>query len=223
MLVAEQLALDASGAKMQVFATDIDERAISHGRNGVYPEAIITDVPHTRLRQYFSKEKNQHYRVRKEIREKVLFAKHSLMADPSFSQIDLIVCRNLLIYLDREVQRDVLQMFHFALHPGGYLFLGSSESADGCLELFVPVDKRNRIFRVRADSTSVRRAPTMPQGGYSRPNILPAITEPRCRRKSRLLKFTGAPWKKPRRRVSSSMYTPISCSSAKVPGASYVT
>ena len=170
MLVAEQLALDASGAKMQVFATDIDERAITHGRNGVYPEAIITDVPPPRLRQYFAKEKNQHYRVRKEIREKVLFAKHSLLADPPFSQIDLIVCRNLLIYLDREVQRDILQMFHFALRPGGYLFLGSSESADGCLDLFVPVDKRNRIFRVRAGSSGIRRAPTMPRGGYLRPS-----------------------------------------------------
>ncbi|MCP1488333.1 two-component system CheB/CheR fusion protein [Pseudomonas fluorescens] len=168
MLVAEQLALDASGAKMQVFATDIDERAITHGRNGVYPEAIITDVPPPRLRQYFAKEKNQHYRVRKEIREKVLFAKHSLLADPPFSQIDLIVCRNLLIYLDREVQRDILQMFHFALRPGGYLFLGSSESADGCLDLFVPVDKRNRIFRVRAGSSGIRRAPTIPRGGYLR-------------------------------------------------------
>ena len=170
MLVAEQLALDASGAKMQVFATDSDERAITHGRNGVYPEAIITDVPPQRLRQYFAKEKNQHYRVRKEIREKVLFAKHSLLADPPFSQIDLIVCRNLLIYLDREVQRDILQMFHFALRPGGYLFLGSSESADGCLDLFVPVDKRNRIFRVRAGSSAIRRAPTMPRGGYLRPS-----------------------------------------------------
>ena len=170
MLVAEQLALDASGAKMQVFATDIDERAITHGRNGVYPEAIITDVPPPRLRQYFAKEKNQHYRVRKEIREKVLFAKHSLLADPPFSQIDLIVCRNLLIYLDREVQRDILQMFHFALRPGGYLFLGSSESADGCLDLFVPVDKRNRIFRVRAGSSGIRRAPTIPRGGYLRPS-----------------------------------------------------
>jgi two-component system, chemotaxis family, CheB/CheR fusion protein len=170
MLLAEQLALGASGAKMQVFATDIDERAITHGRNGVYPEAIITDVPPPRLRQYFAKEKNQHYRVRKEIREKVLFAKHSLLADPPFSQIDLIVCRNLLIYLDREVQRDILQMFHFALRPGGYLFLGSSESADGCLDLFVPVDKRNRIFRVRAGSSAMRRAPTMPRGGYLRPS-----------------------------------------------------
>lgn len=177
MLVAEQLALDASGAKMQVFATDIDERAITHGRNGVYPEAIITDVPPPRLRQYFAKEKNQHYRVRKEIREKVLFAKHSLLTDPPFSQIDLIVCRNLLIYLDREVQRDILQMFHFALRPGGYLFLGSSESADGCLDLFVPVDKRNRIFRVRAGSSAMRRAPTMPRGGYLRLSTTTIATE----------------------------------------------
>ena len=177
MLMAEQLALDASDAKMQVFATDIDERAITHGRNGVYPEAIITDVPPTRLRQYFSKEKNQHYRVRKEIREKVLFAKHSLMADPPFSQIDLIVCRNLLIYLDREVQRDILQMFHFALRSGGYLFLGSSESVEGCLDLFVPVDKRNRIFRVRAGSTVLRRTPTMPRGGYLRSSSVPVVTE----------------------------------------------
>lgn len=177
MLVAEQLALDASSAKMQVFATDIDERAISHGRSGVYSEAIITDVPPSRLRQYFSKEKNQHYRVRKEIRERMLFAKHSLLADPPFSQIDLIVCRNLLIYLDREVQREILQLFHFALRPGGYLFLGSSESADGCQDLFVPVDKRNRIFRVRAGSSAVRRAPTMPRGGYVRANAPVAAAE----------------------------------------------
>ncbi|AZF15675.1 CheR family methyltransferase [Pseudomonas sp. R3-18-08] len=177
MLVAEQLAIDGSDAKMQVFATDIDERAINHGRNGVYPEAIITDVPPSRLRQHFAKEKNQHYRVRKEIREKVLFAKHSLLSDPPFSQIDLIVCRNLLIYLDREVQRDILQMFHFALRPGGYLFLGSSESADGCLDLFVPVDKRNRIFRVRAGSAAMRRAPTMPRGGYLRPSATTAAAQ----------------------------------------------
>ncbi|MCQ9136952.1 CheR family methyltransferase, partial [Streptomyces hilarionis] len=78
-----------------------------------------------------------------------LFAKHSLLADPPFSQIDLIVCRNLLIYLDRDIQREILQMFHFALRAGGYLFLGTSESADACPELFTTVDKKNRIFRAR--------------------------------------------------------------------------
>jgi two-component system, chemotaxis family, CheB/CheR fusion protein len=172
MLVSDQLVHDASPAKLQVFATDIDERAITAGRNGAYPEAIITDVPPTRLRQYFLKDGHS-YRVRKEIRERVLFAKHNLLSDPPFSQIDLIVCRNLLIYLDREVQREILQMFHFALRPGGYLFLGSSESADACHELFTPVDKRNRIFRSKYGTASSRRTPTMPRGGYVRTTASP--------------------------------------------------
>ncbi|CRL51095.1 CheR family methyltransferase [Pseudomonas sp. URMO17WK12:I11] len=167
ILLNDQLQLDASKATMQLFATDIDERAISVGRAGLYPQAIITDVPPTRLRHYFVKE-DDHYRIRKEIRERVLFAKHSLLSDPPFSQIDLIVCRNLLIYLDREVQREILQMFHFALRPGGFLFLGSSESADACHELFAPVDKRNRIFRAKTGTANSRRTPTMPRGGYVR-------------------------------------------------------
>lgn len=100
-----------------------------------------------------------------------MFAKHSLLSDPPFSQIDLIVCRNLLIYLDREVQREILQMFHFALRPGGFLFLGTSESADACHELFAPVDKRNRIFRAKTGTASSRRTPTMPRGGYVRTNM----------------------------------------------------
>jgi two-component system CheB/CheR fusion protein len=182
ILLTEQLALEANPAKLQVFATDIDDRAIAFGRNGVYPEAIITDVPPARMRQYFTRE-NQHYRVRKEIREKVLFAKHSLLLDPPFSQIDLIVCRNLLIYLDREVQRDIMQMFHFALRPGGYLFLGTSESADGCLDLFTPVDKRNRIFRAKSVSTNTRRPPAMPRGGYARTTAATSPVETVVKRK----------------------------------------
>lgn len=170
MLVNDQLQLESSKASLQIFATDIDERAISFGRAGLYPQAIVTDVPPTRLRHYFIKE-DDHYRIRKEIREKVLFAKHSLLSDPPFSQIDLIVCRNLLIYLDREVQREILQMFHFALRPGGFLFLGSSESAEACHELFTPVDKRNRIFRAKTGTANSRRTPTVPRGGYVRTNV----------------------------------------------------
>jgi len=170
MLLSEKLAQQDNPAKLQIFATDIDDRAIACGRNGVYPEAIATDVPPSYMRQYFIRE-NQHFRVRKEIREKVLFAKHSLLLDPPFSQIDLIVCRNLLIYLDRDVQRDIMQMFHFALRPGGYLFLGTSESADGCPDLFTPVDKRNRIFRAKSAPANARRAPAMPRGGYVRTAI----------------------------------------------------
>ncbi|MCJ8206838.1 CheR family methyltransferase [Pseudomonas sp. RGM2987] len=182
MLVADQMQHDASTAKLQVFATDIDERAIAVGRTGTYSQAIITDVPPTRLRQYFLKDGTS-YKVRKEIRERVLFAKHSLLSDPPFSQIDLIVCRNLLIYLDREVQRDILQMFHFALRPGGYLFLGSSESADACHDLFTPVDKRNRIFRAKYGTASSRRTPTMPRGGYMRSPSMQTIPQTLAPRK----------------------------------------
>ncbi|MFF7064973.1 CheR family methyltransferase [Pseudomonas sp. NPDC008258] len=148
MMATEQLAMAQRSAKVQVFATDLDERAINIGRLGLYPDAIATDVPTARLRQFFIKE-DQHYRVRKDIREKVLFARHNLLSDPPFSQLDLVVCRNLLIYLDREVQREILRLFHFALRKGGYLFLGSSESADVATDLFIAVDKRHRIFRAR--------------------------------------------------------------------------
>ncbi len=135
-------------ADVQVFATDIDDQALEIGRASVYPEAIITDVPPTRLQQYFTKEQNR-YRLRKELRERILFARHNILRDPPFSRLDLISCRNLLIYLDRDIQSEVLRMFHFALNPGGYLFLGSSETAEACSHLFTPVDKKNRIYRAR--------------------------------------------------------------------------
>ncbi|CAG8871550.1 Sensor histidine kinase RcsC [Pseudomonas fluorescens] len=166
ILAMEQQSLENSGSKIQLFATDVDERAIARGRAGQFSEAILTDVPPTRLRHHFVKE-GTHFRINKEIRDIVLFAKHNILADPPFSQIDLIVCRNLMIYLDREVQREILQMFHFALRTGGYLFLGSSESADVCPDLFVAVDKRNRIYRAKL-SSSERRSPSIPRAGYMR-------------------------------------------------------
>jgi two-component system CheB/CheR fusion protein len=168
ILMTEHMARERSTARLQVFATDIDERAIAFGRNGVYPEAILTDVPTARLRLNFTNENHQ-YRIRKDLREKILFAQHSLLLDPPFSQIDLIVCRNLLIYLDREVQREIVQMFHFALRPGGYLFLGNSESIDDCLDLFTVVDKRNRIFRAKNAVNPLRRTPRIPRSGFPKP------------------------------------------------------
>jgi len=187
MLACEQLAVEQRDSQVQVFATDLDERAISVARAGSYPEGIVTDVPPSRLRQFFVKE-DQRYRVRKDIREKVLFARHNLLSDPPFSQIGLIVCRNLLIYLDREIQEDILQMFHYALRPGGYLFLGSAESADLAGELFTVVDKRNRIYRARDVSAVGRRSGRqlpgleinrLPQatGGQDKPGRKPAYAE----------------------------------------------
>ncbi|HEX7370600.1 MAG TPA: chemotaxis protein CheB [Rhodanobacteraceae bacterium] len=118
MLLADQAHTLATPPAFQVFVSDIDEGAIAFGRAGVYPESIVTDVPPTRLRQFFSKEQHR-YRINKPIRDRVLFALHNVLRDPPFSRIDLISCRNLLIYLDREVQQRLLDMFHFALRPGG--------------------------------------------------------------------------------------------------------
>lgn len=155
MLLQEAAARTPHGAAFQVFATDIDEQAIAHARNGLYSEAVAGDIPPARLRQFFAREGNQ-YRIRKELREHMLFAIHNVLSDPPFSRLDLVCCRNLLIYLDREAQIEILKMFHFALRPGGYLFLGSSESADSVSELFSVVDKRGRIYRaniaVRSDT-----------------------------------------------------------------------
>ncbi|TRX73721.1 CheR family methyltransferase [Pseudomonas mangiferae] len=181
MLLSDQVDYSGTNHKIQVFATDIDEHAIAMGRGGTYPESVVSDIPPARLRQYFSKEQN-YYRVKKEIRERVLFALHNLLRDPPFSKLQLIVCRNLLIYLEREVQADILQMFHFALAPGGYLFLGSSESADVCSTLFTAVDKKNRIYRAKAVSNLVRPTTPLPFTNYTSMSVA-SVGEKKERRK----------------------------------------
>ncbi|MDR5753273.1 MULTISPECIES: CheR family methyltransferase [unclassified Caballeronia] len=145
---------------LQIFATDIDERAINIARAAVYPESIVADVPASRLRRFFTKN-HGHYVLDKQLREKVLFATHNILRDPPFSRLDMVSCRNLLIYMDRSIQRQVLQTFHFALQPSGYLFLGSSESADLADELFVAVDKKHRLYRVKS-STALARSVAQP-------------------------------------------------------------
>lgn len=155
MLLQERSLKAPEGASFQIFATDIDERAITFARTGLYSDAIVNDVSPGRVRQFFSRDA-AHYRIKKELREHMLFAHHNVLSDPPFSRLDLICCRNLLIYLDREAQIEILKMFHFALRPGGILFLGSSESADSVSALFSVVDKRSRIYRanmaVRGDT-----------------------------------------------------------------------
>ncbi|MDB5796951.1 MAG: signal transduction histidine kinase with CheB and CheR [Paucimonas sp.] len=146
MLLADQNALCARPRSIQVFASDIDERAVNIARRGLYPDSIITDVAPARLRQYFDKEEG-HYCVKREIREKVLFATHNILRDPPFSRLHIIVCRNLLIYLNRDIQRQVFEILHYALQPNGYLFLGTAESVDMVPGLFSPVDKKHRIYQ----------------------------------------------------------------------------
>jgi two-component system CheB/CheR fusion protein len=158
ILLREQADLQGKALDIQVFATDIDERAIATARKGVYAQGIVEDMSPGRLRQFFVKDHDQ-YRVTTAVREPVLFASHNLLRDPPFSRLDLICCRNLLIYLDRAAQAHVLEMFRIALKPGGYLFLGTSESADAVGNLFTAVDKKHRIYRVNPDLPAGRHMP----------------------------------------------------------------
>ena len=116
-----------SPPKIQIFATDIDDIALTEARACRYPHAIAIDVSADRLRKYFTAD-GDFYRVRKEVRELILFAPHNVLRDPPLSRLDLVSCRNLLIYLNRDAQEHVLATFHFSMLPRGYLFLGASES-----------------------------------------------------------------------------------------------
>lgn len=145
--------------QIQVFATDLDEEVIRVARDGIYPETIQADVSDERLKRFFAKE-HQGYRVRREIRELVLFALHDLVMDSPFSRLDLISCRNLLIYLDRDAQKRAFETFHFSLRPRGMLFLGMSESAEDRSDLYSVVDKKSRIYAHRATARIGLRVPS---------------------------------------------------------------
>lgn len=140
--------LDAPPA-IQVFGCDLDDAAIQVARAGVYADTLTADVSEERLRRFFVKE-HRGYHVRRELREIVLFASHDLLKDAPFSRMDLISCRNLLIYLSREAQERVLSIFHFALRPEGLLFLGTTESVPEDSPQFAVVDKKYRIYAHRA-------------------------------------------------------------------------
>ena len=164
---------------IQVFATDLDEDVIQVARTGAYPATIEADVSSARLRRFFHAEEGR-YRIRKEVRERVLFSVHNLIKDPPFSRLDLITCRNLLIYLKRESQEAVFDLFHFALRPGGLLLLGSSESVSDDQALFVPLDKPHRLFVRQAASRADWKLPALsvPIGQVLAAPILPHAGTP---------------------------------------------
>lgn len=149
MLLCEESDRHANPPGIQIFATDVRDRAFSWARDGLYSESIAGDMPAERLERFFSRESGG-YRVKKAVREKVVFATHNLLRDPPFLRLDLASCRNLLIYLQREAQRRVFELFHFSLRTGGTLFLGTSESIDDGSRLFAAVNKKQRIFRALA-------------------------------------------------------------------------
>jgi two-component system CheB/CheR fusion protein len=161
MLLIEQASRLDKHFTMQVFASDLAEASLAHAREGLYPAAIEADVSPERLERFFSQE-GEHYRVKRELRDMVLFTNHNVLRDPPFSHIDLIVCRNLLIYLRRDVQDSIFETFHYALNPGGFLFLGNSESADSVPNLFNATDKAHRIYRVRPWKGAQPHIPALP-------------------------------------------------------------
>jgi two-component system CheB/CheR fusion protein len=130
---------------LQIFATDLDTDAIARARQGKYPANIAADVSAGRLSRYFLEE-DHGYRVGKEIREMVVFAPQNVISDPPFTKLDIVTCRNLLIYLGTDLQREVLPLFHYSLKPGGILMLGSSETVGGFADLFTPLDSKARLY-----------------------------------------------------------------------------
>ena len=165
MLLLEEASRREERPPIQVFASDLDNRALSIGREGVYPVAIEADVSQERLRRFFTREKDV-YRVRQELRDTVLFASHDLLKDPPFSRIDLISCRNLLIYLDRESQEQVCSTLYYALNPGGFLVLGQSEIAENPPGLFRAVDRNFRIYQTTAPRGERPRLPAQVIGDF---------------------------------------------------------
>jgi two-component system CheB/CheR fusion protein len=134
---------------IKILATDLNEDALEKARAGVYLDNIEADVSPERLRRYFNRVDN-FYHINKTIREMCVFSRHDMTRDPPFSHLDLVSCRNVLIYMDASLQKRVLPLLHYSLEPGGYLFLGSSESLGPSGDLFAPVDVRHRIFSKRA-------------------------------------------------------------------------
>jgi len=160
ILFREEIARHDRRCELVIFASDVDQGALATARDGVYPAAIAADVSEARLTRYFRAE-GDHFRVSSEIRDCVVFAAHSVLRDPPFSRLHLISCRNLLIYLGRDPQAQLQNVFRYGLRDDGYLFLGISETADP--DLFDPVDKHHRVFRARhLGAGSPTRLPQLP-------------------------------------------------------------
>ncbi|MHB8770629.1 MAG: PocR ligand-binding domain-containing protein [Syntrophales bacterium] len=189
MLLAEQVERSGGGTNFQIFATDADFAALRKARTGSYQvDEIGPNVSAERLKRFFSR-KDGHYQTIKSIRERIIFAAQNITADPPFSRLDLIVCRNLLIYLDQEVQRKIIALFHFALREGGFLFLGNAETVGENEDLFEPVSRKWRIYRrigvghrvnVEIPARSiVQAAPFIPQAStvFPRPSLAAIVQQ----------------------------------------------
>lgn len=163
ILLHEALNDIAHPPRVQLFATDIDEDALTVARAGRFPAQLLTGVSPERRQRFFRKD-GAAFVICKEVRDMCIFSPHSVIGDPPFSRMDLVSCRNLLIYMDAGLQDQVIPTFHYALKPGGYLFLGSAEGVSRHAHLFGPIDKRSRIFQSRGHDGAPRRLPMSVEG-----------------------------------------------------------
>ena len=147
MLLLDRIQARNTSIRLQIFASDIDEAALEIARTGIYPAGSVAELSARRLQRYFTRRDDERFEVKKVLREAVVFAKQNLVSDPPFSKVDLITCRNLLIYFRTEIQEKLITLFHYALKPGGHLLLGSSESVANGSALFEPVSKKWRLYR----------------------------------------------------------------------------
>jgi two-component system CheB/CheR fusion protein len=138
--------------RLQVFATDLNDALLEKARHGFYARSLAQDLSELRLRRFFVEEEGG-YRIRKSLRDMVVFARQNVISDPPFSRMDLISCRNVLIYFEPGLHKKVMPVFHYALKPGGFLYLGASESTAAFTELFEPVDKKHKIYAKKVAST----------------------------------------------------------------------
>ena len=171
MLLVESIERSGKNLALQIFATDADASAVEIARSGVYAEDDLKGLSQARLDRFCARV-NGRYEMVKELRSLIVFAPQDLTADPPFSKVDLVTCRNLLIYLDQAAQRKIIQVFHFALREGGYLFLGSAETLSGQDNLFEPVSQKWRLYRKLGVAIPVGLE--LPQ----RPQSRPAVTIP---------------------------------------------
>ncbi|MBN8437168.1 MAG: PAS domain-containing protein [Candidatus Accumulibacter sp.] len=152
ILLQERMEALKQGWTLQVFASDIDRHAIAAARAAVYPASVAADISPQRLARFFTAEADgSAYRINKSIRDLLVFSEHDLLRDPPFSRLDLISCRNLLIYLGAELQKSIIPLFHYALNPSGMLFLGTSESVGGYFNLFSVLDRKAKIYQRQED------------------------------------------------------------------------
>ena len=187
ILLHERMEASRQSYVVQVFATDIDRQAIASARAGLYPASIAADLSPERLARFFLAEPGDGgYRIHKGIRDMMVFSEQDVIKHPPFSKLDLVSCRNLLIYMGADLQRKLIPLFHYALNPGGVLFLGTSETVGESADLFSAVDRKSKIYQRREDLQDLRRAGSAVADRFLPPDSRTGASIPRVDRRAAL-------------------------------------